>query len=449
VFESLAEVTALKERLAELGEVVSSEAGFIDLIRGLEELKAAAAAAQAEATVRFDRMRHNREALDGIPERRRGRGVAAEVALARRESPHRGGRLLGLARALDAELPHTRRALQKGLIGEWQATLICRETACLSATDRMAVDALLGADAGKTQGWGDRQLVAQARRHALALDAESVVRRAARAVADRRVSCRPAPDTMCRLSALLPVAHGVAVYAALSKEADRLRAAGDQRSRGQLMADLLVERVTGVAAGTGRPVEVNLVLTDRALFSGEGEPAHLDGYGTIPAAVARGLVKDAARGLGAWFRTLYTHPVTGALIAMTSKSRTAPKGLADFLDIRDQTCRTPWCDAPIRHHDHVWAAAAGGATDAENLQGLCEACNYAKQAPGWRSHARTGWRHLVITKTPTGHVYESQAPPPVGHEPSTGEFYTLTNQHAEIDLDSYRRARDRGATRSA
>jgi hypothetical protein len=249
---------------------------------------------------------------------------------------------------------------------------------------------------------------------------------------------------MSRVSALLPVAQGVAVWATLSRDADQLRATGDERTRGQLMADLLVERVTGLSAKDGTPippVKVKLVITDRSLFSGDGEPAWLDGYGTISAAAARKLVSDAARasdrekGLAAWFKTVYTHPVTGSVVAMSSRSRIAPEGLADFIDTRDRTCRTPWCDAPIRHHDHVWEAAAGGATDEANLQGLCEACNYAKQAPGWRARSRTGWRHLVVTTTPTGHVYESHAPPPAGFEDSIGETYVVADRRVEVGAD--------------
>ena len=76
----------------------------------------------------------------------------------------------------------------------------------------------------------------------------AVVARRRRAESERRVSLRPAPDTMSQLSALLPVAQGVAVYAALARSADTARAGGDARSRGQIMADTLVERVTGQAS---------------------------------------------------------------------------------------------------------------------------------------------------------------------------------------------------------
>jgi len=117
-----------------------------------------------------------------------------------------------------------------------------RETACLSAADRAAVDAELAADSGALAGKGDRAIVAAARAAAYRRDPRSVTERAAHAAADRHVSLRPAPDTMCHLTALLPVTAGVAVYKALSGHTDTLRAAGDPRGRGQLMADSLVER---------------------------------------------------------------------------------------------------------------------------------------------------------------------------------------------------------------
>jgi hypothetical protein len=83
-----------------------------------------------------------------------------------------------------------------------------------------------------------------------------------------------------------------------------------------------------------------------------------------------------------------------------------------FILLRDQSCRTPWCDAPIQHLDHVTASRANGTTTATNGQGLCEACNYAKAAPGWLAHTvRAGPGHTVRTTTPTGHSYDSTAPP--------------------------------------
>ncbi|WP_434056325.1 HNH endonuclease [Georgenia wangjunii] len=105
---------------------------------------------------------------------------------------------------------------------------------------------------------------------------------------------------------------------------------------------------------------------------------------------------------------------------MDSRARCAPPGLARFIDARGLTCRTPWCDAPIRHRDHVADWDRGGPTTAENLQGLCEACNHAKQGPGWSARAsappgRGG--HTVTTTTPTGHRYRSTAPPPPGLPP--------------------------------
>ncbi|WP_417235736.1 HNH endonuclease [Arthrobacter sp.] len=96
---------------------------------------------------------------------------------------------------------------------------------------------------------------------------------------------------------------------------------------------------------------------------------------------------------------------------MDSRARFFPAGLARFIATRDQTCSTPWCDAPVRHNDHVVAWAAGGRTTAENAQGLCADCNYVKEAPGWGAETVPGTRHTRRTTTPTGHVYRSQSPP--------------------------------------
>jgi hypothetical protein len=389
----------------------ADEAVLIARIAELEKLKCAAAAGQARLTVAFAAARKAREEAAGIPRARRGRGMASEIALARRDSPNQGGRHFGFAQALVFEMPHTLAALETGVLSEWRATLIVRESACLTVEDRRAVDAELCGDPAALEGFGDTRIAAEAKKIAYRLDPHAVVDRARKAETERCVTIRPAPDTMTYVTALLPMAQGVSVYAALKHEAD---VTCDGRGRGQVMADTLVERVTGQAAATATPIAVNLGLSDDTLLGGN-EPAHVEGYGPIPAGIARDLVKAALDDTEsrATLRKLYVKPATGALVAMESKARLFPKGLAKFIGIRDQRCRTPYCDAPIRHTDHARPDSDGGPTSALNGEGLCEACNYAKQAPGWQVNTSIDQNgaHTTEVTTPTGAHHHSKAPP--------------------------------------
>jgi 5-methylcytosine-specific restriction endonuclease McrA len=116
-------------------------------------------------------------------------------------------------------------------------------------------------------------------------------------------------------------------------------------------------------------------------------------------------------------RRLYRRPADGQLVALDSRSRRFAGGLARFIRLRDRVCRVPWCDAPIRHADHPEPAAAEGETSSDNDQGLCEACNYAKQSPGWRVRPITVEPHTVEIRTAAGQVVSSEAPPLPGHVP--------------------------------
>jgi len=181
------------------------------------------------------------------------------------------------------------------------------------------------------------------------------------------------------------------------------------------MADTLAERVTGRPADAPTPVTVNLVMSDQALLGGGEDPAVIDGYGPVPAAVARSLVGLSAtdRRSYAALRRLYARPRTGALVAVESRARRFPRGLAQFIGVCDQRCRTPYCDAPIRHRDHATPWARGGPTSAANGLGTCEHCNHAKESPGWHVSTATdeAGRHTAEYTTPTGAPYHSTAPP--------------------------------------
>lgn len=423
-----------RERLGSLS-VDLPDADRIDLIAELERLKSAAAAAQARLAAAMA-VEHRQQAADREQRAGEARSVAAQVGLARRVSPHRGRSLVGMARALAEDLPCTLAALAEGQISEWQAMLVARETAVLSAADRSTVDARL---AGRLGRLGDRALAREAGRMADQVDPSAVARRIKRAEADRHVSITPAPGpagcAMARLTATMPVAQAVGAYAALRKHAESQRAEGDPRGIGQLMSDEVFARLTGApGAAAGLTVEVGLVMSERTLLRSGDDPAALtDTRGRtvahVPAALARRLVRGADR---AWLSRLYAAPETGELVAMDSRRRAFTGRLRRLLVLRDQTCRMPWCEAPVRHADHVQRHASGGPTELGNGAGLCESCNYLKEAPGWRADIiRTPGTVIEIT-TPTGHRYRAQAPPAPGHQSRTVEEHL---KHAIDDWD--------------
>ncbi|RNI16389.1 HNH endonuclease, partial [Flexivirga caeni] len=336
------------------------------------ELKNAITARQARITVHLHEQQTSRDVPRGIDPADTARLVGSHVALARRCSPHLGSRLLGLARAVVEEMPHTLAALSAGVISEGDATTLCRETACLTKKDRGVVDAGVADQLGVVS---HRRLEAAVREHAYRVDPAAIVTRRARAETQRRVTLRPAPDCMTQLTALLPVKDGVACYAALTTAVNTARAdSGDTRSQGQVMADTLTERVTGRTPADGVNVQVNLLMPVDTLTG--DTPAHLAGYGPIPADLARQLATGSDENTRVQVRRLFTHPGTGDLIGMESRARTYPGLLAHLIRLRDQTCRTPFCNGTIRHIDHIRPHATGGATTERDGQGLCERCNY-------------------------------------------------------------------------
>lgn len=453
------EVREFIARLAGPGPKRDDEAR-IELLGALEALKSAAAAAQARVSVDFAASQEAAQHQAGVLPDKVGCGIGAQVALARGESPVRGSRHLGLAKALVGEMPHTLAALASGRVSEWGATLVVQATACLSVVDRGRVDERLAPRFGSLS---DRALGGTARSLAYELDPAGFVHRGRAAAADRRVSVRPAPEQMAYLSGLVPMAEGVGAYAGLDKEAKRLKAAGDPRTLHQIRADLFLKRVCGSDTATeGVGVEVQVVITDAALFAGASTPARLVGYGPIPAQSGRDLAchgttrplpvpdgpgasfgltaaigsitdteasdagvhcGDAAGGeegesapvqrARAWVRRLFTDPRDDSVAHRDPRRRLFTGALRELVIARDQSCRTPFCDAPVRHADHVVPFALGGPTTAANGEGLCEGCNYIKESHGWSHRPVTladGTKIVRIT-TPTGHSYDTAAPP--------------------------------------
>ncbi|MCE1179763.1 MAG: 13E12 repeat family protein [Micrococcales bacterium] len=413
----------------------------------LEALKGAAAGAQARVTAGLVAQRAAREEALGVPVRQRCVGLGPEVALARRVGPTQGDRFVGLARALVHEMPQTLAHLGAGAISEWTATALVKETAVLSVEHRAEVDGRL---ADVLPDLSTRQAAGRARAIARELDQQALVGRAARAESERRVWLTPRPEGMAVLGALLPLHEGVAAYAALRREAESQRAQGDPdrpgadtvddrgtRGLGQLCADLLVQRVTGQRQASGVPIEVQLVMLAETLIEGGSEPAQLaaaglagTGEATLAAPLARRLLDQAEDGdARLWLRRLFTSP-DGTRLAGVDRRRTRfYRGvLRSAIRARDQVCRIPYCDSPIRHIDHIATAATGGATSRQNAAGDCERHNHTKELPGWATtiraatgsaatggaddrNARIPPVHAFVIRTPTGHEYASLEPP--------------------------------------
>ncbi|WP_232827688.1 HNH endonuclease signature motif containing protein, partial [Jiangella endophytica] len=124
-------------------------------------------------------------------------------------------------------------------------------------------------------------------------------------------------------------------------------------------------------------VHVTVPLTTLAGLT--DQPGHLDGYGPIPAHVAREL---ATEGVWTWLRT---DPATGHLLDTSRTTYRPTQALADFITARDTTCRAPGCHrtATTCDIDHITPFAAGGTTTPDNLHTLCQTHHLLKHHGHW------------------------------------------------------------------
>ena len=415
----VAELAGLLARLRHLGDrdAAVTSAVRIDRIALLEQVKAAVSGAQVAEMVQFAVGRVEEQRSADVHPRSLGRGIADEIALACHVSPAAGSRRLALARALWFDLPETYAALRSGRVSEWVATLVSRETSHLDALRRRSVDAELAQrDLGSLS---PRQAAGTARVLAYRADPLAAVERARTEEKERRVTVRPAPDTMAILTAYLPAAHAIAAYAALGRAADSTVATGDRRTRGQIMADTLVQRATGQAQADDISIEIGLVMPIETLTQASGaRPAELLGYGPLPAPLARELLRSTKGQL--FLRRLFAAPRTasggGQIIGGEDRRRRFTGALARLVTARDQHCRDPFCDAPIRHLDHITRHSEQGTTTLANGRGVCARGNYTREMPGWQvkllDTGLLGRPHTISVTTPTGHTYVSRAPDP-------------------------------------
>ena len=171
------------------------------------------------------------------------------------------------------------------------------------------------------------------------------------------------------------------------------------------MCDESVQRITGLKKATDATVEIGLVMTVGNLLDADDNPVTIPGFGPIPAHLARRIICSGGQ---TWIRRLFTDPIDHSLTDCDQRRRRFHGTLAKIITHRDNRCRQPGCDSPIRHLDHILAFHTGGPTTKDNGQGLCTRSHTLKHQPGWK--VQTNGRQIDWT-TPTGHTYASKRPP--------------------------------------
>jgi hypothetical protein len=416
-------VRRLDEILDELAAVVAdgtraSDVARIDRIARLEKLRAVTAALQAAESVRFAQSQVAEQLAADVHPDAIGRGIAEQIGLACRISPVAAARRLNTARAWWFELPDTYSQLTAGELSERVAETITAETRHLEPEARRQVDKQLkAAGIGKL---GFKAATECARKAGYEADPRAYVERSRTERKDRRVGVRPAPDTMAILTGYLPVEQGIACYAALRQHAAAAVATGDSRTRDQIMADTLVARITGQTTAADVNIELQLMMPLDSLINPDNpKAAVITGYGPLPAELAREILASSQG--RKWWRRLFTatsNTSTGSLpiVGGDPTRRYFDGWLAKLIRLRDQTCRDPYCDAPIRHLDHIIRYTDGGPTILVNGRGICERGNQVREMPGWHINVidsgMLGRPHTIHITTPTGHHYLSRAPDP-------------------------------------
>ena len=131
------------------------------------------------------------------------------------------------------------------------------------------------------------------------------------------------------------------------------------------------------------------------------EPARLDWYGDLPAAIAQRIACDC----DTWRAVL--DPATGLPLELGRTHRIVPHWMRKALHARDHGCRFPGCEAPAAwtdaHHRQAWYD--GGPTDIDNLLSLCRFHHVMVHEGRWT----LTWDHTtgaVYAYRPDGTPYE-------------------------------------------
>ncbi len=381
--------------------------------------------------------------------------TTAEIAGVLTLSPGAAAAFISQSRKVCA-VPPVLGALAVGAMSWRHAVIVADETDCLAPENAAALVAhFFDPDApNRARGSAPGDLVAHLFRRKVRSWRErthpaSVQERHVQCVADRRMEYRPGADGMASITLVLPGDTACAIWNKTTAIARGLQGPGETRTLTQLRPDTAAALLLGAHAGAASPgrldggegsggvsgvdslpgasgngtdpyfVDLSKVPAPKAdvlvtipLFTLMGttdEPADLDGYGPIPAAMARKLVADGAT---SFYRVL-VDPRTGAPLEIGRTSYRLTEAMKRWIRMRDGHCTFPGCTNPSTDNDtdHLTAWQHHGTTGVSNLAQLCPKHHRLKHNSGWTPTAATtteppGWT------SPTGRHYPTQHPDP-------------------------------------
>lgn len=313
-------------------------------------------------------------------------------------------RLASESRTLVAELPATLEALGAGEISYAHAATVIENAESLPEGARQEYETAVLPTAKRLS---TSKFRTTARRTRERIHPESIATRRRTAFERREVRIEPARDGMAWVTAYVPAEMAVGLDDRLDRIAASMRDPDDDRTFAQLRAEAFCHLLTrgevpGVLPSGIRP-QVLVTVPVLTLLGLDDQPASLEGYGPIPADLAKALAAGAPS-----FIRLLTHPETGAVLSVGRDRYTVPADLRTWLRVRDETCRGIGCTrrAATGDIDHSHAWADGGRTDASNLAHLCRGDHTRKHRLGWAmTHLPGG---TIRWTSPLGRTYLSE-----------------------------------------
>ncbi|MFP5312511.1 MAG: DUF222 domain-containing protein [Actinomycetes bacterium] len=343
--------------------------------------------------------------------------VVAEVACVLTLGERAATALLGEAHALTTSLPAALDALAAGEISWQHARVLVDETAGLSHAaaaareahflDPEAPNAARGAAAGELVPARFRRKVrAWRERH----HPESLEARHRRSVEDRRMEYSPEREGMARISLYMEADKACAIWNKTAALARGLQGPNEPRTLTQIKVDVAAEQLLGNPRRSSTPMpsiraDVLVTVPVFSLVGTTDEPAELDGFGPIPASMARILV---AEGANSFYRVL-VDPRDGAPLEIGRTSYRLPDSLKRWLRMRDGKCTFPGCSNHSQDNeaDHLKAWEHGGTTGISNLGQVCPKHHRLKHRSGW-SPGPAARNKPPAWVSPTGRKYNAE-----------------------------------------